>query len=102
MTKPADYNNREAKKHLYQQKARELGLKGTDDEQGQSLQMGENPGVKTQRDKVGRLMKISKGVSGSGTIKITAENDRFLIPLGWIHQYRKDKNIAGTPVLLDW
>ena len=87
-----DYNNRETKKHLYQQKARELGLEGTDEERGHRLQTW----VKTQRNKVGRLMKISKGVSGSGTVKITAENDRFLKRFSWIHQYRNIKNV-GTP-----
>ena len=59
-----DYNNKEDKKQLYQQMVRELGVEGTDDEPGQRLLTW----VKTQRDKVGRLMKISKGVSGSGTI----------------------------------
>ena len=87
-----DYNNKEAKKQLYQQKARELGLEGTDDVPGQRLQTL----VKTQRDKVGRIMKSYKGVSGSGAIKITAENDRFLKRFGWLHQYRNVKNI-GTP-----
>ena len=89
-----DYSNKEAKKQLYQQKASELGIEGTDGEPGKRLQTW----VKTQRDKVGRLMKISKGVSGSGTIKITAENDRFLKRFGWLHQYRNVKNIATPSV----
>ena len=88
------YNNKEAKKQLYKHKARELGVEGTDDEPGNRLQVW----VKTQRDKVGRLMKTAKGVSGSGSIKMTAENDRFLKRFGWIHQFRNVKNIGTTIV----
>ncbi|XP_034043814.1 uncharacterized protein LOC117525947 isoform X4 [Thalassophryne amazonica] len=90
-----DYNNKEAKKQLYQDKARELGIEGTGDEPGQRLQTW----VKTQRDKVGRLMKMSKGVSGSGTVKMTAMNGRFLKRFGWIHQYRNVKNIRAPSVV---
>ena len=48
-----DYSSKEAKKQLYQQKALKLGVEGAGDEPGQRLQTW----VKTQRDKVGRLMK---------------------------------------------
>jgi len=86
------FSNREAKKHLFLQKATELGIQGDGDEAGSRLQTW----VKTQRDKVGRLIKQTKGSSGSEAVKITTENQRFLQRYGWIHQYRNIKSI-GTP-----
>ena len=67
-------SNKEPKKQLYREKANELGIEGAGDETGQRLQTW----VKTQRDKVGRVVKMVKGASGSEAVQFIAENSRFL------------------------
>ena len=59
-----DFSNKKAKKQLYREKANELGIKDAGDEAGQRLQAW----VKKQRDKVGRIVKMVKGASGSEAV----------------------------------
>ena len=69
-----------------------LETPGVGDEAGQRLQTW----VKTQRDNVGRIVKMTKGVSESKVIHLTTENSRFLPRFGWIYLSRDIKSI-GTP-----
>ena len=59
-----NFCNKDAKKVLYQTKAQELGINSVCDEPGEKLKRW----VKTQRDKVGKIVKMSKGASGSEAV----------------------------------
>ena len=89
-----NFCHKEAKKVLQQKKAQEFGIDGVGDEAGERLKRW----VKTQKAKVGKTVRMSKGASGSEAIKLTAENSKFLQRYGWIHQYRNIKGIGSPSV----